>query len=88
MEQRLEWCFDVYDINQDSFISRDEVASILHTVYGMSGLDEQTHQLTLQQHIDRVFQKMDLNQDGIVTKEEFIQSCLKVSYSLGCGGKG
>ena len=30
--------------------------------------------------VDRVFRKLDLNQDGVITIEEFIESCLKVSY--------
>lgn len=29
--------------------------------------------------VDRVFRKLDLNQDGVITIEEFIESCLKVS---------
>ena len=28
--------------------------------------------------VDRVFKKLDLNQDGVITIEEFIESCLKV----------
>lgn len=32
--------------------------------------------------MDRVFKKLDLNQDGVITIEEFIESCLKVGLSL------
>lgn len=31
--------------------------------------------------IDRVFRKLDLNQDGVITLEEFMESCLKVKNS-------
>lgn len=31
------------------------------------------------EQLDRVFKKLDLNQDGVITIEEFIESCLKVS---------
>lgn len=27
--------------------------------------------------VDRVFCKLDLNQDGIITMEEFLEACLK-----------
>jgi len=27
--------------------------------------------------VDRVFRKLDLNQDGIITIEEFLEACLK-----------
>lgn len=29
---------------------------------------------------DMVFQKLDINQDGVITFEEFIESCLKVNH--------
>lgn len=30
------------------------------------------------EQLDRVFKKFDLNQDGIITIEEFMESCLRV----------
>jgi Kv channel-interacting protein len=30
------------------------------------------------EQVDRVFKKLDINQDGVITLEEFIESCLKV----------
>lgn len=29
------------------------------------------------EQIDRVFRKFDLNQDGVITIEEFLEACLK-----------
>lgn len=34
------------------------------------------------EQLDRVFKKFDLNQDGIITIEEFMESCLRVSTRL------
>lgn len=34
--------------------------------------------------IDRVFRKLDLNQDGVITLEEFMESCLKVKLKSNC----
>jgi Ca2+-binding EF-hand superfamily protein len=34
------------------------------------------------EQVDRVFKKLDLNQDGVITIEEFIESCLKVEISI------
>jgi len=31
------------------------------------------------EHVDRIFAKFDTNEDGIVTIEEFLDFCLKVS---------
>lgn len=33
--------------------------------------------LPLPFQVDRVFRKLDLNQDGIITMEEFLEACLK-----------
>lgn len=30
------------------------------------------------EQVDFVFRKLDINQDGVITLEEFIESCLKV----------
>lgn len=32
--------------------------------------------------IDRVFHKYDLNQDGVITLEEFLEACLKDSLII------
>ena len=32
--------------------------------------------------IDKVFSKLDYNRDGVVTREEFIDTCLQVRNSL------
>lgn len=34
------------------------------------------------EHVDIVFRKLDINQDGVITLEEFIESCLKVKLFL------
>lgn len=31
-------------------------------------------------HVDKIFSKFDVNRDGIVTIEEFLESCLKVWF--------
>jgi EF hand len=34
------------------------------------------------EQVDRVFKKLDINQDGVITLEEFIESCLKVPLAF------
>lgn len=44
-----------------------------------------------QQQVDRVFKKLDLNQDGVITIEEFLEACLKdelITKSLEMFDKG
>lgn len=45
----------------------------------------------LQIKVDRVFKKLDLNQDGVITIEEFLEACLKddhITKSLEMFDKG
>ena len=35
----------------------------------------------LRDNVEMAFNKLDTNQDGVLTREEFVNSCLKVSYA-------
>lgn len=43
--------------------------------------------LTNEEQVDSLFRKFDLNNDGIITLDEFLEACYKVSIRLGsfCG---
>lgn len=79
MYERLRWTFKLYDINGDGCISRGELAEIVLAVHELMG--RRAHQVEddrkARDQIDRVFRKLDLNQDGVITIEEFMESCLK-----------
>ncbi|KAL1491746.1 hypothetical protein ABEB36_012296 [Hypothenemus hampei] len=77
--ERLRWTFKLYDINGDGCISRGELSEIVTAVHELMG--RRAHQVEedrkAREQIDRVFRKLDLNQDGVITIEEFMESCLK-----------
>ncbi|XP_072026683.1 A-type potassium channel modulatory protein KCNIP1-like isoform X4 [Amphiura filiformis] len=77
LHEKLNWAFNLYDINGDGFITRDEMLLIVQSIYDMMGkYSEPTlEDVTPQEHVERVFLKMDLNKDGMVTIDEFIESC-------------
>ncbi|KAK3094954.1 hypothetical protein FSP39_008312 [Pinctada imbricata] len=83
LQERLQWTFNLYDINGDGVITKDEMYGIVSAIYEMMGrFSEPTiDDSTARDHVDRVFQKMDTNKDGVVTLEEFIDSCRRVSFS-------
>ena len=35
----------------------------------------------LRDNVEMAFNKLDTNHDGVLTREEFVDSCLKVSYA-------
>ncbi|GFG32753.1 hypothetical protein Cfor_03655, partial [Coptotermes formosanus] len=77
--EKLRWTFKLYDINGDGCITRAELAEIVVAIHELMG--RRAHQLEddrkAREQVDRVFKKLDLNQDGVITIEEFIESCLK-----------
>nr|XP_023845396.1 Kv channel-interacting protein 1-like isoform X2 [Salvelinus alpinus] len=77
VREKLTWTFNLYDINRDGFISKEEMTDIVRAIYDMMG--KYTYPAlktdTPKQHVDAFFQKMDKNRDGVVTLDEFILSC-------------
>ncbi|XP_036913646.1 Kv channel-interacting protein 1 isoform X1 [Sturnira hondurensis] len=77
VHEKLRWTFNLYDINKDGYINREEMMDIVKAIYDMMG--KYTYPVlkedTPRQHVDVFFQKMDKNKDGIVTLDEFLESC-------------
>ncbi|XP_004402016.1 PREDICTED: Kv channel-interacting protein 2 isoform 7 [Odobenus rosmarus divergens] len=72
--------FNAFDTNHDGSVSFEEMLDIMKSIYDMMGkytypaLREEAPR----EHVESFFQKMDRNKDGVVTIEEFIESCQKV----------
>uniref|UniRef100_A0A8C2Z0I4 Potassium voltage-gated channel interacting protein 2 n=1 Tax=Cyclopterus lumpus TaxID=8103 RepID=A0A8C2Z0I4_CYCLU len=71
--------FEAFDTNKNGSISFEEMFDIMKSIYDMMG--KYTYP-TMQddiprEHVESFFQKMDRNNDGVVTIEEFIESCKK-----------
>uniref|UniRef100_UPI003AAB9DDC Kv channel-interacting protein 4-like n=1 Tax=Centroberyx gerrardi TaxID=166262 RepID=UPI003AAB9DDC len=77
IQEKLNWAFNLYDINKDGYITKEEMLDIMKAIYDMMGkctypvLKEETPR----QHVEIFFQKMDKNKDGVVTIDEFIDCC-------------
>lgn len=77
--EKLQWTFNLYDINGDGKITKEEMYEITTAIYLMLGqfTEPTVEEDTSKDHADRVFQKLDLNNDGIVTFDEFADICLR-----------
>ncbi|XP_012884089.1 PREDICTED: Kv channel-interacting protein 1 isoform X1 [Dipodomys ordii] len=77
VHEKLRWTFNLYDINKDGYINKEEMMDIVKAIYDMMG--KYTYPVlkedTPRRHVDVFFQKMDKNKDGIVTLDEFLESC-------------
>ena len=75
LEEKLGWAFKLYDLDRDGFITREEMESIVGSIYKMLGdnvkLPEDEN--TPEKRVERIFAAMDKNQDAQLSQEEFIE---------------
>lgn len=76
---KLRWAFNLYDINKDGYITKEEMLAIMTSIYDMMGryTSPSVHDDDPFEHVEKFFQKMDRNRDGVVTIDEFIETCQK-----------
>ncbi|KAH0560290.1 Kv channel-interacting protein 2 isoform X1 [Cotesia glomerata] len=76
--EKLRWTFKLYDINGDGCITRGELGEVVTAVHELMGRKHPAEEeRKAKEQLDRVFEKLDLNHDGVITIEEFIESCLR-----------
>ncbi|XP_029625452.1 calsenilin-like isoform X1 [Salmo trutta] len=77
--EKLRWAFNLYDINKDGCITKEEMLAIMTSIYDMMGryTSPSVRDDDPSEHVDKFFQKMDRNRDGVVTIDEFIETCQK-----------
>ncbi|KPP79041.1 calsenilin-like, partial [Scleropages formosus] len=77
--EKLNWAFNLYDINKDGYITKEEMLAIMKSIYDMMGryTYPSVRDDAPSEHVEKFFQKMDRNRDGVVTIDEFIETCQK-----------
>ncbi|KAM4756106.1 calsenilin-like isoform 2-T2 [Cyanocitta cristata] len=87
-QQKLKWTFDLYDVNKDGYVTKEDMLEIMKSIYAMMGrcTEPALGASAPAQHVELFFQKMDRNRDGVVTFEEFLATCQEVRGSGGLGG--
>lgn len=65
----------LYDLNGDGCITRREMLIIISSIYEMVQDAQNVAQSVVDSQVDRFFEKMDANRDGVVSREEFMSGC-------------
>ena len=69
-EEHTRYCFDIYDLNGDGMISREEMLTMLKTSLGRQGLDEDPDE-GVKDLIDMTLKKLDKDKDGRVSFQDW-----------------
>uniref|UniRef100_A0A673GJY5 Kv channel-interacting protein 4 n=1 Tax=Sinocyclocheilus rhinocerous TaxID=307959 RepID=A0A673GJY5_9TELE len=74
-----QFLFNAFDKDKNGSLSFEEMLDILKSIYDLMGksIHPRLKEEAVRQHVRMFFQKMDINQDGVVTIDEFIDCCQK-----------
>eukprot|EP00762_Andalucia_godoyi_P001703 ANDGO_07101.mRNA.1 Calcium-binding protein NCSA len=79
-DEKLEFAFNLYDIDHDGFVTRDEMLRIVTALYRMHGdlVSVQGEAFeTPEQLVSKIFADMDMNEDGKLSLEEYKEGALR-----------
>lgn len=72
-EAKLEWLFQLHDIDGNGSIDKMEMLEIVKTAYAIQGANHPSE--SMEARLNNTFSRSDANCDGKLTKAEFVTSC-------------
>uniref|UniRef100_A0A1B0BYZ0 EF-hand domain-containing protein n=1 Tax=Glossina palpalis gambiensis TaxID=67801 RepID=A0A1B0BYZ0_9MUSC len=77
-EEKLKWAFRMYDVDGNGVIDIQEMTKIVQAIYDMLGACSSNRPAdSAEERAKNIFSKMDENNDGQLTQEEFLKGCLQ-----------
>ena len=70
VEDKARWMFQLYDANDNGYISKDEMVLIINAIYQMSNVKDA--ESCARKRVESIYKDMDSNQDGQLSFEEFL----------------
>lgn len=60
LDEKLEWTFQLYDVNGDGFISREEMTEVMTSVYELMGkVSEDKQETQIKVKVENMFKVMN-----------------------------
>ncbi|CAH1103678.1 unnamed protein product [Psylliodes chrysocephalus] len=77
VNEKIQWVFNLYDLNGDGLISKNEMVDVVTSIYEMLGRATQpvVEDSSAKEHVEKIFKMIDSNKDGVITIDELIQWC-------------
>lgn len=79
IEEKINFVFRLYDLNGDNVITLDEMSRIFFAIYRLLGdnVNMKHDQLTYEAQAENFYRKIDPAKTGIITREQFMDYCIK-----------
>ncbi|UJR31684.1 hypothetical protein I4U23_019165 [Adineta vaga] len=77
IDEKLRWIFRLYDFNGDGQLTRENITEVIFAFYDLLGTSVQprVEEQDVQEHIDKIFERIDPMQTEEITLEDFIDYC-------------
>ncbi|ROT84784.1 putative Kv channel-interacting protein [Penaeus vannamei] len=73
-QEKLQWIFGLYDVNNDGLITKTEMVDVVTAIYEMMGRStEPQEERRPPRSTEKIFHLIDTNQDGAITIEELAE---------------
>ena len=80
--EKLGWVFNALDEDGGGTIEYDEITGLVEALFRMSGkedhMEENREEIIL--CVDEVIESIDVDGDGVITREEFVENALKSDF--------
>eukprot|EP00116_Pleurobrachia_bachei_P011374 sb/3471636/ len=73
VKQKLNWAFNLYDIDGNGNVSKDECLNIIRSIHSMMANKSETPEVI----VEKIFRTLDKNEDGVISKSEFVEGSSK-----------
>lgn len=83
MNEKAKFCFDVFDIDKNGYIEKDELLIVLRESLGENS-SVKISPVQLTKIVNATYKKMDKNGDGRIDFEEFTEEAMKNPVILSC----
>ncbi|CAF1161754.1 unnamed protein product [Adineta steineri] len=76
LRSRLNYAFECYDLDSNGYLTEDEIEPVLRAMYTLLGI-KHVQDYPPEKFAKDLMKKLDISQDGRVTKDEFIHFLMK-----------
>ncbi|THD28258.1 Kv channel-interacting protein 4 [Fasciola hepatica] len=72
--EKIDWIFDLYDLNGDGYITRSEVREVATAIFDLlrPKSENDRESTAIDERVDKMIETYDVDKDGRISKEEFV----------------